>query len=215
MSKKAADTNEVEILDEAFMHHGGLLGWSAFGEQVDPAELVARLEEGGEEPDRAAVLRRVLDLVLSGWAREVDVARVGVRALGLAAGLSHWAGAGVPLEGARTVREGEGADEARRVLDFLFMDWKPGGDPVAVGKTCLAVGRFLNHAELEGWSLHLLGKACDETPAGVMERVKRLCNKPIQRQGGRGKATWQQGEEQKAKSAKAQTGKKRGKNQSR
>lgn len=215
MSKKAGDTNQDEILDEAYLHHGGPLGWSIFGEgRLSPDEIVARMEEE-EDPAsvREWVLARVLDRVLGGWNREVDVRAVGVRALRLAAAFDHWAGAGEEgLEGVRREMRVGGVSLGaivRRILDHWFLDRTSYTQPrekraMGAGKKVLAIGKFLNHAELEGWSLSQIALACGETPAGVMERVRKTCNRPVEYQGGKGKATWQQGAEQRAGSAEAQ-----------
>lgn len=208
--KKASDTNQDEILDESFLHRGGSLGWSVFEtSRLTPFELAARMDEGVDdevEDVRGAVMMRMLDLVLAGWNSQQDVDAVGSRALSFAAAVNHAAGAGVVLPGSRRIVEGgERLEISRRILDFWFMDWKPGKSaPRDVGKRVLAVGKFLCHAELDDWSLSALGRACGETPAGMMERVRKTCNRPIERQGGRGKAAWQQGREQRAGSAEAQ-----------
>lgn len=205
MKRHAQGTDQDGILDEGYLHHGGELGWSVFGDgRMGPAELVAMFEEGVVDVDgeRAMVLGIMLDLVLAGWPREVSVGRVGERAVALAAALVHWAGRGVRMPGARREVGGAGRLEiARRILDFWFLG-RPGVEDV--GKRLVAIGKFLNHAALDGWSLTRLGLACGETPAGMMERVRRVCNGPIEAAGGKGKATWQQGEAQREQSAVAQ-----------
>ena len=203
--KKASETNEVEILDEAYLHHGGESSWGAFGSQrMSPRELIEASEEGqpDEEPGRGAVLMLMLDFVLAPWGAEECVEKVGKRMRQVGAAMSHAGGRGLPLLGVRTkVEVLGGRDDARRILDWLYH-----GDPdeVALGKKVVAVGKFLGHSAFDGWSMSALGRACGETPQAMQERTEVVCEDPLRRSGSKGKAVWQQPEWQREKSREAQ-----------
>lgn len=202
MSKR--DTIEAEVLDAAYSKHGGESAWSVFGDRLSPSEIVERLEEVGPDDGavRAVVLGVMLDLVLAGWAKENEVLKVGERVRRLAASWGHRGGAGsgtmpgaVERCGGWPVRE-----VVVRVLDSWM--WDHAGVE-ELGKRVLAIGRFFNHAELEGWSVRQLAKAFGESRTWTAKRVRKECNAPIEAAGGRVKATWQQGESQRAKSRAA------------
>ena len=201
---RGRETNEVEILDTAFHHRGGELGWSVFGDsRLDPSEVLERIEEGDLESGvvRAAVMGAMLEICLAGWARENDVERVGERGESLARGLGYLGFRSVPMLGALGLIGGAVAmPVAVRILDSWFWD-QPG--TVDLGKRLLAMGRFLNHPELDGWSVRSLAKVCGESRTWMSKRVRRECNKPIEAAGGRGLASWQQSPDQRAVSAEA------------
>ena len=82
------DTIEAEVLDAAYAKHGGESAWSAFGDgRLNPAEILERIEEGDSSSvaARAVVVGVMLDLVLEGWAKNNDLAKVGENASRLAA----------------------------------------------------------------------------------------------------------------------------------
>jgi hypothetical protein len=201
---RGRETNEVEILDTAFHHRGGELGWSVFGDsRLDPSELVERMEEGDFESGvvRAAVMGAMLDICLEGWARECDVEKVGERGEALGRALGYVFDGGLAMLGAVARIGGEVAlPVACKVLDSWFWDC-PG--TVDLGKRLLALGRFLNHPELDGWSVRGLAKGCCESRTWMSKRVRRECNKPIEAAGGRGVASWQQSPDQRERSAEA------------
>lgn len=203
MSRK--DTIEAEVLDAAYANHGGESSWAAFGAgRMDPAEIVERME-AGEVPEgvaRGVILGVMLDLVLEGWARECDLSKVGEKVRGLASAWGHCGGKGVlPMHGAVKLCGGWAAKEtAVRVLDSWFWD---GAEGEELGKRVLAIGRFFNHAELEGWTVRQLAKAFGESRTWTAKRVRKECNAPIEASGGRVKATWQQGQGQREKSREA------------
>jgi hypothetical protein len=203
--KKASETNEVEILDEAFLHHGGELPWGVFESQrLNPREQIEGAEDGEPEDDlgRGRVLMVLLDLVLSNWGAEMNVERVGLRTRQAAAAVSHRAGRGLPLLGAKLKLSAAGtADDVRRILDWLLMA-EP--DEVTLGKRVVAVGKFLGHAAFDGWSMSALGRACGETPQAMQERIEAMCEDPLRRSGSRGRAVWQQPDWQREKSREAQ-----------
>lgn len=200
--KRASETDEAGVLDEAFLHKGGELGWDLFGgSRLTPAELLERFEDGVEdvESERAAVMRVMFGFVLVGWRRELSPRKVGERCRALASALGHSRGSGAPMLGARRTLAGEERREvARRILDYWF---SYGSEDLLVGKLVLAMGLFCNHEELSGWSQTKLAKDCGETGAGMMERVYRVCNKPLDYTGASAKGTFQQGRDQRAKSS--------------
>ena len=201
------DTIEAEVLDAAFAKHGGESAWSAFGDgRLNPAEILEKKEEGDASPSaaRAVVVGVMLDLVLEGWAKNNDLAKVGENAARLAAAFGHQGGSRcVPLFGA--VKRCGGWDSKPvvvKVLDSWFWDNPTQED---LGKRLLAIGRFLNHAELEAgsWSVRGLARAFGESRTWTAKRVRKECNAPIEAAGGRAKATWQQGNGQREKSRAA------------
>ena len=198
------ETNEVEILDTAFHHRGGELGWSVFGAgRMDPSEVLALLEEGEAESGvvRAAVLSVMLDLCLAGWGRENSVELVGERGESLAAAFGHRGGVGLGMWGVFGRIGGPAAvPVALRILDVWFWDHPTRRD---LGKRILALGRFFNHPELEGWSVRGLAQGCGESRTWMSKRVRRECNRPIEYVGGKGQASWQQGPDQRKRSAEA------------
>jgi hypothetical protein len=95
-----------------------------------------------------------------------------------------------------------------RIFDYVLTDWAKRPDPADVGRRLLAMAKFCGHAAVEDWSLAEIATASGETKASVSARVKRLCNAAIERAGGVAQARWQQGVEQRAKSAEVQRGNK-------
>lgn len=198
------DTIEAEVLDAQFRKEGGESSWSVFGSgRMSPAEIVERMEAGASEGEtRGLVLAVMLDLCLAGWSRECSVSKVGENVRGLAAAWGHRGGQGCPVMiggvrkcGGETVRE-----VVLKVLDSWLWDLPTGEE---LGKRVLAIGRFFNHAELEGWTIRQLARAFGESRTWTAKRVRKECNAPIEQAGGRVKATWQQGEEQREKSRRA------------
>ena len=199
------DTIEAEVLDAAYAKHGGESAWSAFGDgRLNPAEILERIEEGDSSSvaARAVVVGVMLDLVLEGWDKNNDLAKVGEKASRLAAAFGHRGGSRfVPLFGAVKKCGGwESKPVVVKVLDSWFWD-QP--DQEDLGKRLLAIGRFFNHAELEGWSVRGLARAFGESRTWTAKRVRKECNAPIEAAGGRAKATWQQGNGQREKSRAA------------
>ena len=207
--KKASETNQDEVLDEAFYHGGGAsVSWSVFGSsRRDPSEVLADREEGREDSwgMRAEVMAELLGLALRGWRESGDVEAVGRRVLAVAVAVGHAGGRGagvVAMPGARVrLGSGEGCEVARRVLDMWF--WGS-AEARELGKKVLAIGLFVGHSELDGWSVRQLAKACGESRTWTGKRVRRECNRMFERGGGVGRAAWQQGEEQRRRSSDAQ-----------
>jgi len=199
------DTIEAEVLDAAYAKHGGESAWSAFGDgRLNPAEILERIEEGDSlsVAARAVVVGVMLDLVLEGWAKNNDLAKVGENAVRLAAAFGHRGDFRfVPLFGAVKKCGGwESKPVVVKVLDSWFWD---NPDQEDLGKRLLAIGRFFNHAELENWSVRGLARAFGESRTWTAKRVRKECNAPIEAAGGRAKATWQQGNGQREKSRAA------------
>lgn len=206
------ETVESEYLGDMYAKHGGEMGWSAFGSGAfgsgaQPDELAAVLEEGMQDVDhvRVELLGVILGLALEDFQRMPLVERVGSRMIGIAAAVGFLNdGHAMPLPGARRVLgDPEHAETVRTILIFL-LNGANTLDAESVGKQILSVSSFLNRAELEGWSMSAVGRGSNETPAGTMERIRRMCNRPIEKSGGRGTATWQQTEKQRAASSEAQ-----------
>lgn len=205
--KRASETNEVEILDEAHRKHGADSEWGAFSSQrLNPLEMLMGAEDESEEPgepgERGAVLMVLLDLVFQNWNAEVSVEKVGRRARAVGAAVSHRGGRGLPMLGARLRLEAAGSrEDVRRILDWFYL-----GDleDVALGKRLVTIGKFLGHAAFDDWSMSALGRACGETPQAMQERTEVLCEEPLRISGSKGKAVWQQPEWQRAKSREAQ-----------
>ncbi len=150
--KRASETNEVEILDEAHRKHGADSEWGAFSSQrLNPLEMLMGAEDDEEEPgDRGAVLMVLLDLVFQNWNAEVDVEKVGRRARAVGAAVSHRGGRGLPMLGAKLRLEAAGSrEDVRRILDWFYL-----GDleDVALGKRLVTIGKFLGHAAFDSWN---------------------------------------------------------------
>jgi hypothetical protein len=187
--KKASETNQDEILDEANLHAGAGDDWGVFvSQRLTPAEIVERLEAGLEEapPTRGAVLAGILDLSLAGWAREKCVVRVGRRTAAVASACGHWGGEGLAMLGARSRLERAGLrEEARRIFDWLFM----GAPEVrALGKRVIAIGKFVGNSAFDDWSMSELGRVCGETPQAMQERMEVVCESPLRAKGSRGES---------------------------
>lgn len=203
--KRAGETNEVEILDEAFLHHGGPSSWGAFGSQrMTPAEILEAAEE--EEPVGEVVFAGpfmvLLDLVLEGWGAEMSAEKVGKRVFEVAAAMGHRRGKGLAMLGAKKALEAVGSrDVIRRILDWFFVG---AVDEVALGKRVVTVGKFVGHSAFDDWSMSNLGRACGETPQAMQERTEVICEDPLRRSGSKGKAAWQQPEWQRKQSRAAQ-----------
>jgi hypothetical protein len=210
--KRTGQTIEAEVLDSSYFKSGGESGWSVFGaERRSPAEILEDAESGGEDPGvRAAVMSVMISRCLEGWSRDCDVAAVGGRVLALARAVGFEKGfvpGVVVMRGVLGELGGdEGAAVARRVLGSWFWD-APGVDDL--GKRVLAFGLFFNHWELEGWSVRSLSRALGESRTWTSKRVRRECNAPIEQAGGSLRAGWQQGEEQRRKTAAVARGRKR------
>ncbi len=207
MAKRASETDQDGILDAAFYHRGGESGWAAFGNgRLDPGELLARVEEGGDDvDDRAGVLSVMLDLCLGGWGEDGSPEYAGRRVAGLATALGHGKALELGVAAMYGARELVGGSEecrvARGILDVWLWDNPTLGD---LGKRVVVIGRFFNHAEVEGWSLRDLAKAFGESRTWTQKRVQKECNKPIEASGGKGHASWQQSPGQRANSSAAQ-----------
>ncbi len=206
-----SETIEAEYLGDMYAKHGGELGWAAFGSGGQPDELTQMLEEGEQmiDDDRAEILNTIFELALSDFQKMPLVQRVGFRMISIASACGHPQCFALPLPGASN-RLGITENDERRgalirgILAFLLHGANT-LNPESVGKQVLSVAIFLNREELTGWSMSAIGRGCAETPAGTMERIRRMCSKPIERMGGKGKATWQQAESQRSKSSLAQT----------
>jgi hypothetical protein len=199
------DTIESEYLGDMYAKHAGQLGWSAFASGEQPDELVILFEEGEQEIDgnRGAILNAILELALADFARMPLVERVGARMIAVASALGHPGCHAMPLPGAAARLAGADPGTIRGILMYLLH----GANTLnaeSVGKHVLSVAIFLNRDELTGWSMSAVGRGAHETPAGMMERIRRMCSRPIERSGGKGKATWQQPEGQRQASAEAQ-----------
>lgn len=201
------ETIDSEYLGDMYAKQGGELGWSVFGSGSQPDELTVALEEGVEEIDstRAEILNTILTIALEDFQRQPLVYRVGARMIGIAAAVGYLHdGHAMPLPGAHAkLGDPAHAETLRTILIFLLSGANT-LSPESVGKQILSVATYLNRGELEGWSMSAVGRGCNETPAGTMERIRRMCSKPIEKAGGKGKASWQQGAAQKAKSSDAQ-----------
>jgi hypothetical protein len=205
LMKKASDTNQDEILDEAYLHLGAEVSWDLYGRQrLNPGEVLEAAEEDAEvdEVPGAACLMLILDLCLDRWAAEMSAVKVGERMCAVAASVSHLGGMGLPMLGAsaRLERAG-GVHEIRRILDWIFMG---APDPVSLGKRVVTIGKFVSHPAFDEWSMSALGRACGETPQAMQERMEVLCEAPLRASGSKGKAVWQQGDRQRARSSAAQ-----------
>jgi hypothetical protein len=102
--------------------------------------------------------------------------------------------------------DGERRATLWKIFDHVLADWHRRPDAADVGRRVLAMAKFCGHPSVERWSLGELAKACGETKAATSARVKRVCNEPIERAGGIAQARWQQGVDQRAKSAEVQKG---------
>jgi len=211
--KRASDTDEIGILSEAFLKQGlRNSGWSVYERRETAPELLALFEEGAEHGEpadshRSRVMRLMFDLVLEGWERELSVALVGARSGGLAAAVHHRMGSGSGLRGAsKALAAVEGVEVVRKILDYWFSEALAGRrwDNASLGKKIVGMAKFTEHPAVRDISITRIAKASGETPAGVMERIKRVCNLPIEQSGGTGRASWQQPQWQRDKSAAAQ-----------
>ena len=93
-----------------------------------------------------------------------------------------------------------------KIFDYVLGDWKQRPDPADVGKKVLAMAKFSGHRAVDSWSLGEIARGCGETKAATSARIRRMCNKPIEKAGGNGQARFQQGPDQRAVSAAAQKG---------
>lgn len=201
------ETIDSEYLGDMYAKHGGELGWAAFGSGSQPDELTAALEEGLEEIDhsRADLLNAILSLALEDFQRMPLVERVGTRMIGIAAAVGYLQpGHAMPLPGARKILGDPAQAETLRCILIFLLSGANTLSPESVGKQILSVATYLNRDELDGWSMSAVGRGSGETPAGTMERIRRMCSRPIEKSGGLGTATWQQSQSQRATSSKAQ-----------
>ena len=93
-----------------------------------------------------------------------------------------------------------------KIFDYVLGDWRKNPDPADVGKKVLAMAKFSGHRSVDNWSLGDIAKGSGETKAATSARIRRMCNKPIEKAGGNGQARFQQGPDQRAVSAAAQKG---------
>ena len=203
--KKASETDQDGILDEAHLHLGAEVSWDLYGSQrLSPVEIFEDFEEREDEESqgRAPAMTVLLDLCLDGWASSISVMEVGRRAEAVGNAVNYRCQKALPMLGAKKRLEAAGSrDEVRRILDWFFQ-----GSPrrLALGKRIVAIGKFVGHSTFADWSMSDLGRACGETPQAMQERMEVLCEAPLRSVGSKGKADWQQGERQRARSSAAQ-----------
>ena len=203
--KKASETDQDGILDEAHLHLGAEVSWDLYGSQrLNPGEVLEDFEERADEETlgRAQAMSVLLDLCLEGWASSLSVLEVGRRADAVGNAVNYRCRKTLPMLGAKKRLEAAGSrDEVRRILDWFF---HRSPSRLALGKRIVAIGKFVGYSTFADWSMSDLGRACGETPQAMQERMEALCEAPLRSVGSKGKADWQQGERQRARSSAAQ-----------